>query len=255
MGQTELIKSKNIESKYWIHKFPQALFKRLNKNKCLGGLSKKGIKIKDISPNDKVIIFTTFRGNIQFIAYTMIDEIFSNDENLYDKFESRTKLKLKGIKYFSDPLVAKNIAKNLDFIGNIDKSAEYFRSEYREITKTDFYRIVGENQLTKDFPSYFEDFSFSGDDFLEFTIKSIYGIIKSTKKNHQIEIKSFLTYLKDALNNYGIKKSSDELIEFYAKNAYKFGFKHTPSRDPDKSVFLYNRSGQKRTFGYISLDT
>ena len=64
----------------------------------------------------------------------------------------------------------------------------------------------------------------------------------------------FLKLLKKFLQEYEINKSYDEIEEFYAKNVWKLGFKHNPSRDPDKFVYLYNRLGKKRNFSYISLE-
>ena len=64
----------------------------------------------------------------------------------------------------------------------------------------------------------------------------------------------FLRLLKKFLQEYDISKSYDEIEEFYAKNVWKLGFKHNPSRDPDKFVVLYNRLGKKRNFSYISLE-
>ena len=92
------------------------------------------------------------------------------------------------------------------------------------------------------------------DDFLLNAIKGLYAVIKKTEKRNQFEIKMFIKLLKKFLQEYDISKSNDEIEEFYAKNVWKLGFKHNPSRDPDKFVFLYNRLGKKRNFSYISLE-
>lgn len=79
-------------------------------------------------------------------------------------------------------------------------------------------------------------------------------MIKNTEKRNQFEIKVFIKLLKKLLLEYDIVKSYDEVEEFYAKNVWKLGFKHNPSRDPDKFVDLFNRLGKKRRFSYISLE-
>ena len=99
--------------------------------------------------------------------------------------------------------------------------------------------------LTKEYPAYFEKVSYTMDDFLLNAIKGLYCLIKITETRNQFEIKMFLKLLKKFLQEYDLSKSYDEIEEFYAKNVWKLGFKHNPSRDPDKFVYLYNRSGKK----------
>ncbi len=92
------------------------------------------------------------------------------------------------------------------------------------------------------------------DDFLLNAINGLYSIIKMTENRNQFEIKIFLKLLKKFLQNMIYLRVYDEIEEFYAKNVWKLGFKHNPSRDPDKFVYLYNRSGRKNNFSYISLE-
>ncbi|MCL2116705.1 MAG: hypothetical protein FWH29_10855 [Methanobrevibacter sp.] len=244
----------NNHPKYWIHKFPFDLLKNLNKEKKLGLFKKKSNKLGAFTPNDKILIFTKLNNKISFIAYTMVDEIVEDDEPLYKTFLSPKKLSLKGIKYIPKPVVAMDLASKLDYVKDVEKSAIYYKSEFREISQEDFKTIIKGVSLVKNLPTYLEkQISFSLDDFIKHTIKILYGISKSTENQHQIEIKTFLQRLKIVLDEYGVKKSSSYLENFYAMNAYKFGFKHNPSRDPDKSIFLFNSAGNKRKFGYISL--
>ena len=244
----------NDSSKYWIHKFPLDLLKNLEKEKKLGALKERSNKLDNFSQNDKIIIFTNLNSKICFIAYTMVEEIVESDEPLYKTFLSPKKLSLKGIKYFPKPIFARALASKLNFVENTERSANYYMNEFREISQDDFKTIIKGISLFEKYPAYLEkEISFSLDDFIKHTIKVLYGIIKSTENQHQIEIKTFLHSLKVILDEYGIKKSSHYLENFYAMNAYKFGFKHNPSRDPDKSVFLFNSAGSKRKFGYISL--
>lgn len=191
---------------------------------------------------------------ISFIAYTMVDEVYQDNETLYDHYCSPKKLKLKGIKYFTEPVVALDIAEDLDFIKNKKKPSNYLSSEYREIDEKDFKKIIRKTSLTKEYPAYFESVSFSLEDFLLSSINGLYMVIKRTERRNQFEIKTFLKLLYKLLKEYGVSKSYEEIEEFYARNVWKLGFKHNPSRDPDKFVVLYNRSGKKNNFGYISLE-
>ena len=184
----------------------------------------------------------------------MVDEVYQDNETLYDHYCSPKKLKLKGIKYFTEPVVALDIAEDLDFIKNKKKPSNYLSSEYREIDEKDFKKIIRKTSLTKEYPAYFESVSFSLEDFLLSSINGLYMVIKRTEKRNQFEIKKFLKLLHKLLKEYGVSKSYDEVEEFYAKNVWKLGLKHNPSRDPDKFVVLYNRSGKKNNFGYISLE-
>ena len=246
------------EPKYWIHKFDKGLLKQLDASKTLGAEKKRGKILKDIKPNDKIILFSTLdldkQKNISFFAYTMVKETYKDGKSLYNHYESPKKLKLKGMKYFTDPLVAKDMANDLEFVADKRKSASYFKAEYREITEEDFKTILRKVSLTKEYPAYFENVSFTLEDFLLNSINGLYNVIKRTEKRNQFEIKLFIKLLKKLLNEYGISKSYDEIEEFYARNAWKLGFKHNPSRDPDKFVALYNRLGKKRNFSYISLE-
>ncbi len=211
-----------------------------------------------MEPNDKIILFSTLdldkQKKISFIAYTMVDEVYQDNETFYDHYCSPKKLKLKGIKYFTKPVVAKDIADDLDFIKNKNKPSNYLSSEYREINERDFKKIIRKTSLTKEYPAYFESVSFSLEDFLLSSISGLYKVIRRTEKRNQFEIKTFLKLLQKLLNEYDISKSYEEVEEFYAKNVWKLGFKHNPSRDPDKFVVLYNRSGKKNNFSYISLE-
>lgn len=254
-----MVKDKSsYDSKFWIHRFNKDYLKNLDGSKSLGAEKKRSNILNNISPNDKIIIFSTLgdynQKSISFIAYTMVNNIYKNSEPLYDYYFSPKKLNLKGIKYFAEPVAARDIAEELDFVEEPKKSASYFKSEYKEISEKDFKNILRKTSLTKEYPAYFENISFSMDDFILNTIKSLFAVIKSTETRNQFEIKTFLKLLKKCLQEYGLYKNNEEIQEFYARNVWKVGFKHNPSRDPDKFVFLYSRSGKKRNFSYISLE-
>ncbi len=232
--------------------------RQLHDEKILGSKSRRSRLIKDIEVNDKIILFTTLNlnksKNISFIAYTMVDEALENNETFYNYYNSSKKLKLKGIKYFANPIVAKDLAKSLKFVENDKKPSNYFNAEYKEIDEEDFKKILIKSSLSREYPAYFEKVSMTLDEFLLNSISGLYNILKKNEKRNQIEIKAFLTLLSLFLQPYGISKSYGELEGFYSKNAWKLGLKHNPARDPDKFFTLYNRHGKKREFGYISLE-
>ena len=234
------------------------MLRELNISKILGAEKKRSMVLKKIEPDDKIILFSTLEidkhKKICFLAYTMIKDTYHDNESIYNHYNNPKKFILKGIKYFMEPVVAKDIANKLGFIKDMKKSSNYFKSEYREINEQDFKTILRQTNLTKEYPAYFEKVSYNLDDFLLNSIKGLYGVIKNTEKRNQFEIKVFIKLLKKLLLEYDIVKSYDEVEEFYAKNVWKLGFKHNPSRDPDKFVDLFNRLGKKRRFSYISLE-
>lgn len=184
----------------------------------------------------------------------MVDDIVKDGEPLYDYYYSPRKLRLKGIKYFTEPVVARDMADVLDFIDDPQKSASKFKAEYREISEKDFKNIIRKTSLTKEYPAYFESVSYSLDDFLLNAIMALFEVVRLISDRNQFEIKTFLKLLRKFLQEYNISRSYEEVEEFYARNVWKLGFKHNPSRDPDKFVFLYSKSGKKRNFSYISLE-
>ena len=142
----------------------------------------------------------------------------------------------------------------MDFIENKKNSSSYFRAEYREVSKDDFTKIWKKADLIKVFPSYLEKISMSFKDFMLSTIKAVYKFVKHYESRKQIEIKTFLNILKKFLDEYEVNKSMAEIQEFYSRNAIELGFRHIPSRDPDKFVPLYLSPGEKKNFAYISLE-
>lgn len=246
------------ESKFWIHKFDKDFLKELDDIRVLSSIKKRSRTINNLKPNDKIILFSTLdldrQKKISFIAYTMVDDVYKDKKTLYEYYCSPKKLKLKGIKYFTEPVVAKDIAADLDFIKDEKKSSNYLSSEYKEISEKDFRKILRKTSLTKEYPAYFESVSYSLEDFLLSSIYGLYTVVKQTEQRNQFEIKKFLRLLRKLLKEYGVTKSYEEVEEFYAKNVWKLGLKHNPSRDPDKFVVLYNRFGKKRNFSYISLE-
>lgn len=227
---------------------------QINDEKSIAAQKKRSTAISKIHAGDRILLLTKRSNLIEFFAYTQVDQVYSNTNDLYDYYFSKKKLKLKGIKYFSKPISTIDIAERLEFIENKDKSSTYFRSEYREISKEDFTQIYKKANLIKTFPSYLEEISMSFKEFMLSTINVVYNFVKNIEKRKQIEIKAFLTLLKKCLDEYNITKSIAEIQEFYGRHAIELGFKHIPSRDPDKFVPLYLANGEKKNFAYINLE-
>lgn len=230
----------------------------MNQTKVLGAEKQRSVGIKPVEANDKIILFSTLnidnKPTISFIGYTMVDTTYEDKKSLYNKYKAKKKLKLKGMKYFINPIIAKDLADELSFIKNPKKSSAYLKSEYKEINKDDFKKILKKSNITKEFPAYFEELTFVMDEFIFYSINSLYYTLKNTSSNKQIEILTFIRLLTNILRQYGVTKSYDEVKEFYSKNAWKQGFNHKTSRDPDKLVDLYSSTGKKRGFSYITLE-
>jgi predicted RNA-binding protein len=231
----------------------------LDQTKVLGAEKQQSFVIRSVNANDKIILVSTLNiGNkptICFIGYTMVDKTYEDKKSLYKTYKAKKKLKLKGIKYFSEPIVAKDLANELKFVTNPKKSASYFKSEYKEIGKTDFEKILRTTSFTKICPIFYsEEVSFTKEEFLLKSIKALQNILKRSEKRNQVEIIFFIKLLREYLSQFDIKMSYEDLEIFYGTNAWKLGFRHTPSRDPDKFVVLYNQNGRKNNLSYISLE-
>lgn len=223
----------------------------IHENKILAA---KNLLPKKFKANDRLILFTTFNRRVIFFAYTKVDEVYEDNKVLYGNYASRRKLKLKGIKYFVNPVYFREVSNDLSFIPEFGNPSDAIRNQFKEIPKSDFLLIYNKSSLTKDFPTYFEDFAMSVEEFMLKTIEVVYGMLKLSGKRKQIEIKRFISILKKVLDKYGVEKTYDEVKEFYVKNVWILGFKHNPSRDSENAVVLYTESGSKKSFSYVSLE-
>ncbi len=251
MESSTINKKVEDENRYWIHKVDVGIIEDIHKKKVLAG---KNILPKKFKANDRLILFTTLNRRVIFFAYTMVDEVIKDNSTIYDIYSSKRKLKLKGIKYFVNPIYFTDVSRELSFSRNHSNSSDSIKSQFKIIPKEDFLLIHNKSSLTKDFPTYFEDFSMPVDEFILKTIEIVYEMLKLSKKRKQIEIKRFIWILKKVLDTYGIKKNYDEVKEFYVKNVWILGFKHNPSRDQENTMLLYTESGSKKNFSYISLE-
>ena len=227
---------------------------QINGEKAIAAQKKRSTAIGKIHAGDRILLLTKRNNLIEFFGYTQVDEVYQDASDLYEYYFSKKKLKLKGIKFFSKPISTIDVVEQLDFIENKDKSSNYFRSEYREISKEDFTRIYKKANLIKALPSYLEEVTMSFKEFMFSTIRAVYNFVKHVEKRKQIEIKTFLNLLKKFLDEYNIQKNMAEIQDFYVRHAIELGFKHVPSRDPDKFVPLYLANGERKNFAYIDLE-
>ena len=227
---------------------------QINNTKCIGSTKKRSKSIKNIQTNDIIFLITKRNNFIEFIGYTKVNQICLNDDILYDYYESRKKLQLKGIKYFAHPISTKDISQYLNFVRDAKKSANYFKSEYKQISQEDSVTIKNKADVIYTLPSYLEEISMTFKEFMISTINAVFNMVKHYYNNKQIEINKFLRILKKFLDEYGLKKSFEDIKDFYARNAVELGFKHIPSRNPDLFVTLYTTNGKPVNFAYISLE-
>ena len=243
-----------MSQKFWIHRVDANVIFQIDKTKIIASQKKKSVNINKINAGDRIFILTKRKNTLEFIGYTQVGELYQDPKKLYDYYSSRRKLKLKGIKYLTNPIPVKDLALKLDFIIDKEKYSNYFKSEYREISKEDFTEIWKISSFMKNYPPYLEEITLTFKEFMLSTIKSVYMFVKHYENHNQIEIKRFLKLIKKVLDEYGIKKSIEEIKDFYSRNALELGFRHIPSRDPDKFVPLYLSNGEKKNFAYISLE-
>ena len=139
--ETEMKKVDNTQ-RYWFHRIDNLdVIPQIDKEKIIGSSKKQSLKIKKINPGDRIFLVTKRKNTIEFFGYTQVDETYVDEDILYGYYESRKKLKLKGIKYFSKPVPTTNMAQYLESEKIKKSSAKFFGQEYNELTKEDFIRI------------------------------------------------------------------------------------------------------------------
>lgn len=244
------VKSKR-KPKIWLHRVDSSVLQDIHENKVIGG--KKQFS-KPVTNGDRIFFVSTIAKRIQIFGVSVVEERFTDNKEYYEYYGSKTKLKLKGMKYFNKPVISTDIAEKLSFVKNPKKAANSFKAEWREITEDDFKTILFRRSPSKEFPSYLKEITFVEDEFILNTVKAIYNILKTNEDRKQIEIKKLISILKRVLDSYEMNMSYDEVFEFYTKNIWKLGLKHNPSRDSEKFVELYNSAGGKKNFSYLSLE-
>ena len=247
---------KSGEPRFWIHRIDCRIIKDLNEGKVISAESKNSKLIKDLNKSDKILLLTKLNNSskIEFFAYAQIDEIYYDEEILYDYYKSNKKLKLKSIKYFSEPIATNDLASKLSFVKNKEKSANDFKAEYKIIPERDFTTIFESSNLVENYPDYLIEYNASLKEFMLTTIKNLIDLLKKYYNQNLILIKKFIRILKEVLSAYGIYRTNGELENFYSRNIYELKLRHIPSRNPAEFVPLYMPSGKSRNYSFISLD-
>ena len=248
------LKDSDSHQKYWIHRVDAEIIPEINEFQAIASKNRKSLNLNKLRSGDRILLVSKINNSLKFFAYTQVGELYQDGRKLYAYYSSRRKLKLKGIKYFSKTIPITDVSGHLDFVNDASNVSSYFKSEYREISKENFIYILKKSPLTKSYPPYLENVTMTYKEFMISTIKSVYRFVKHYEKRSQIEIKSFLKLVKKFLDSYGVKKSLDEIQDFYSYYAIELGFRHIPSRDLDKFVPLYLSNGEKKNFAYISLE-
>nr|WP_255772579.1 EVE domain-containing protein [Methanothermobacter sp. K4] len=245
------------KSRYWLHRVDDDILEDISENLVIGSVRKRGKLINEIRSGDRIFLFKPIplngRRTLSFVAYTLVERVYSDPESLYDYYESPRKLKLKGIKFFNPPIPLIKFKNKLVSLDS-KKWSSALKSEYRQIDEADFRTIRSRAKFIEKFPAYLEEVSFSMDEFILNSIMGLHSMLRKADGRKQMEIKSFIKLLDEFIQSYGINKSYDELEEFYSINAWRTGIKHYPSRDPERIVTLYNSRGAGRDFGLISLE-
>ena len=254
ISSNNFLKDSDTHQKYWIHRVDAEIIHDIDEVPEIASKKRKSLTLNKLSVGDRILLVSKFNNSLKFFAYTQVGELYQDNRKLHGYYSSRRKLRLKGIKYFSKTIPIAEVSAYLDFVNDSSKVSSYFKSEYREISKENFIHILRKSPLTKSSPPYLEDITMTFKEFMISTIKSVYRFVKHYEKRSQIEIKSFLKLVRKFLESYGIKKSMDEIQDFYSYYAIELGFRHIPSRDLDKFVPLYMSNGEKKNFAYISLE-
>ena len=244
------------ENKFWIHKVEFNLIENIDVDKCIGSkfLSSDKTTFSRIDKNDEILLFTRFKGNTIFYGFTKVENVESNNKTLYNHYSNKTKLKIKRIKYFLEPIYIEDFYENVSFVKNKENYKRYFINEYKKISKEDFKLILKQSTSTGMFPVYLDEYHKNMKEFILDTCKSLHNILKSQDDNSLIEINKFISILKISLEGYGIEKDLEDLKRFYSRYAHELGFKHIAARDPKKFVVLLSPSGEKKNYVYINLE-
>jgi predicted RNA-binding protein len=243
--------------KFWIHKIEEKSVGVIHDKKILGSRSPRAKIIRNVGSGDKILFFTTlFVGRVRkisFVGYGLVDTTFDADKNYLGYDGSRRKIKLKGLKFLMEPVPQNSLSDELDFIKNKRRSSDYFSSEFREIFESDFKKVIDKRRASVEIPDYFGVISFTTDEFLLDSIRGLFDLLRVIEDSKLIEIKEFVKLLHKMVGYYDISKSFLDVERFYSENVWKLNFEHSPSRDPDKFVVLYDSRGNPHSFGYIRL--
>ena len=257
MAMQQKLTGSEGDIQYWIHRLDEKHLEFVHKKNILGSKKKRSKTIKNIESRDKILLCTSHRikqrPSLSFVGYGVVENFFDENKQYLGFDKSQRKIKLRGIKYFKEPVPIKDVADALKFIKNKMKISDFLKPEYREISEEEFKRVIEKRRTTLNFPGYFERISYTTEEFLLDSIKGLFNVIKMMGNNDQIEIKLFLKYLHKMVNSYGISKNYEDIERFYSENAWKLGFEHTKSKDVDKLITLYDHHGNSISFAYIKV--
>jgi hypothetical protein len=89
----------------------------------------------------------------------------------------------------------------------------------------------------------------NGDEKIDKIIISVKNKYDRISPKNLVEIKEFLWRVKLEIPYI----SKGNLLRYYQKNAWKYGFNHQKSKDVDKQIILYDNRGNSSSFSYIKL--
>lgn len=216
----------------------------LERKMYINEVENKSEEIKQVKPNDYVLLFTTINDNRYFFAIGKVAYNLFNSFDNFKYFKPQNTIKFRTINYSS------NICNTseLDFI-EFNPDNQYF-----EISKKDTEKICKDIDFSNSFPTYFNKYDF-GDvrKFIVDTGKKLFDLIKDAYDIEIFPIKEFLKLLCKLLNCYDFNISYDETERFFSKYALKFGFRLTSTRERDLIVEL-NIQGRKKEVTYIMMN-
>lgn len=232
------------DSKFFIQHVDFKDLNLLAKKEYLNEVENKSEEIKQVTPDDYVLLFTTINDNRYFFAIGKVAYNLFNSFDNFKYFKPENTIKFRTINYSSNIC---NIDK-LDFI-EFNPDNQYF-----EISKKDTEKICEDIDFSNSFPTYFNKYDF-GDirKFIVDTGKKLFDLIKDAYDVEIFPIKEFLKLLCKLLNCYDFNISYDELERFFSKYALKFGFRLTSTRERDLIVEL-NIQGRKKEVTYIMMN-
>lgn len=212
----------------------------LKEKMYLNEVENKSQEIKQVKPNDYILLCISINSKIYFFAIGKVAyNLFNSFEN-FKYFKPPNTIKFRKINYVSNVNEVKDLKFNPD-------------TQYFEINKKEAYNICGSIEFSNDFPNYFGKYDF-GDvrNFIVKTGKTLFNLINENYDEKIYPIKEFLKLLCEFLNYYDFNISYDELEEFFSSYAPKFGFKLTSTREHDLIVEL-NIKGRKKEVTYIMM--
>ena len=203
------------EGNYWIHRIDHNKIPDLVEKQILAAKPRNSKPIEDIKKDDRILLLTKLNNStkIEFFGYTQVDDVYEDEEILYDGYyKSKKKLKLKGIKFLSKPVATKDVVSKLETIEKSKASKIFVPGKYHLISENDYRIIRRKTFLVKEFPEYLDEFNRPLDEFIEETISSLNSFFSSRRK--KVSHNKFLQLLQEVLDNYGVEKTLDELEEF-----------------------------------------